>query len=220
MIQWTLAIDWTKCPVLYQEILERLLSWVISMNTYHYTIIISFFKYDWTEWVGSTNYSHHTPLVRLGEFVCVSLGEIDCPTRSSSGRPSRSDFSLIGDCGWPRVPWDNPSLSGWGRPEQWPVWPLIDDFFSAPCHVNGTSQVFPTERQSSWPNVRSFTYIPTCNRQCANWSINIWEIYIYIQIQYHYLWICQTTYKATCRTLHLTVSVLSCCLFYINQECF
>ncbi len=32
-----------------------------------------------------------------------------------------------------------------------PLDKLISDFFSAPDHVNGTSQVSPTERQSSSP---------------------------------------------------------------------
>ncbi len=51
------------------------------------------------------------------------------------------------------VPRDSPSLSSRGRAEQRPVCPLIDDFFSAPGHVNGTSQISLTERQSSWPMV-------------------------------------------------------------------
>ncbi len=34
-----------------------------------------------------------------------------------------------------------------------PFAPWLMIFFSAPGHVNGTSQVSPTERQSSWPTV-------------------------------------------------------------------
>ncbi len=90
------------------------------------------------------------------------MGEIHCITHSSPGRPGESVFSLIGDYGWPRVPRDNLSLSSRGRAEQWPVCPLMDDFFCAPGHVNGTSQVFPTERQSSWPYDISYGYGHIC----------------------------------------------------------
>ncbi len=92
-------------------------------------------------------------LAILESCVTISKGEIDCTTRSNHGHPSGSDFSLIGDCGCPRVPRDSLSLSSWGRADQWPVCPLIDDFFSSPSQVNGTSQVSQTERQSSWPYV-------------------------------------------------------------------
>ncbi len=61
--------------------------------------------------------------------ILVSKGEIDCTTRSNPGHPGGSDFSLIGDCGSPRAPWDSPSLSSQGRAEQWPVCPLVDDWF-------------------------------------------------------------------------------------------
>ncbi len=101
------------------------------------------------------------------------VGKIDCTTCSSPGHPGGSDFSLIGDCGWPRVPRDSLSLSGQGRAEQWPVCPLIGDFFSAPGHMSGTSQVSQTERQSSWPGIAR--HFPASAEQSsglfATWSV-------------------------------------------------
>ncbi len=90
-------------------------------------------------------------IVKSVQLRTKTLGEIDCTTRSSPGRPGGSDFSLIGDCRWPRVPRDSPSLSSQGRRTLVASLPLDWWFiFSAPGHMNRTSQVSLTERQSLW----------------------------------------------------------------------
>ncbi len=143
------------------------------------------------------------------------MGEIDCTTRSSPGHPGESDFSLIGDYGWPRVPRDSPSLSSRGRAEHWPVCPLIDVFFS----VSGTSQVSLTERQSSWPNVYVFMTTSTITTNMALFSLKIIssmqkiiKVRLYIPVRWIY----------DCMTFHACARTVTCMVarssYYIHKN--
>ncbi len=80
-----------------------------------------------------------------------SLGKIDWTSRSSPRRPGGSDFSLIGDAGDPGCPGIAHHFVARAEQSSGPFAPWLMIFFSVPGHVNGTSQVSPTERQSSWP---------------------------------------------------------------------
>ncbi len=82
-----------------------------------------------------------------------SWGEIDCTTRSSPGHPGVSNFSLIGDSGCPGCPGIARHFLAGADQSSGTFAPWLMICFIVPSHVNGTSQVSPTERQSSWPTV-------------------------------------------------------------------
>ncbi len=105
-----------------------------------------------------------TPIL---QHLPMTWCKIDCTTYLNlrcSGR-----FRLLLDW-WlsPRVLRESPLLSSGSRAEQWPVCPLIDDFFSTPSHLNMTSQVSPTERQSHLPMYNGYiahnTHLPERER--------------------------------------------------------